>query len=68
MKCCIYQEEKKNKEDQEFINNCIAEFFAQKSDEFNVRQYIMQNSWDEADYKQKFARYKETGELPKKLF
>lgn len=50
------------------VQQAADDLFNKKMDEYAARAYTMKNSWDEEDYKAKLKKYKETGELPEKLF
>lgn len=68
---CLKAKKQKNKltaEDKKSMSNAISEYFAEKMTRYEIVKYIHENSWDEADFEAKMKHYKETGELPKKIF
>lgn len=67
MKCAYYHKNEDTVSEKD-IQRYAMEFFSKKMSDANIRNYIMQNSWDEEDYKKKLQHYRETGELPEKLF
>lgn len=68
MKCNLPGKKKMSKGNERLVQNLIGEYFASKTASASIKNYIMQNSWDEDDYKTKLRHYEETGELPEKLF
>lgn len=68
MKCAYYQKVKPSKEADQLVAKYAKEYFDNKLSDLAAKEYIMKNSWDEEDYKAKLKKYKETGELPEKLF
>lgn len=69
MKCAYYQKDRSNNTvTEEEIQRLTMEFLKKKNLDWSTQAYIMKNSWDEEDYKKKLQHYRETGELPEKLF
>lgn len=68
---CLKAKREKNKltaEDKKAISKAVSDYLTDKWEYWRILEYIHSQSWDEKDFEVKMKHYRETGELPKKVF